>query len=427
MSSLKIRRLVFLLSMPLVLAAGRANAGEPEDAAAAAAEVGRTATAAGSDTVIPPDAVWYFSMDVKRFVEHPLSQQVFRLLDELIREETHDFDAVLDLKTAREKVGRVIGFDPLSGISSVTVYGLASPFDDEIDNEEELVEKMALTGVAVVTLTGGTGNLEGLALATPEYQSTEYREATIHSGTLPEIDLKVYMAVLEPDAGKPGIVVIGLNEDRVKQALDRIKGDPAGERTTTTWRGSPANVVLPAAKGTILAAGLRLDDQTWRAFEIPEQQSAVFRMLKCVAVSLGGEGDTVTLDVTVEVVNQERAEQVRQLAEGAIAFVQLPIEELEEEEEFLLLREILKGVEVSRNGAQVTCRLTRSADAVVEDLMRTLNGSRRRALETRRDYERMREEMEQRQRAIERDREAFEDAEKDASDADTRAADTPYR
>ncbi len=422
---LKTCRVVFLLSMSLVLAAGQAasqaTAQAPNEAAPAAVAPGQNAAAASDATVVPPDTVWYVAMDVKRFVENPLGQQALQLLDVLIRDEPHDFGGIPDVKTAREKLGRVIGFDPLSGIESVSVYGLASPFAGEIRDEEEFVEKMALTAVAVVTLSGGTGNLEGLALAMPEYRSTEYQGATVHSGTMPEIDLKVYLAVLEPDAGSNGIVVVGLDEDQVKRALDRVRGVPAGEQGVPVPLGSPANVVLPTAKGAFLAAGLKLDDQTWRALDIPEQQSAVFRMLKGVAASAGGEGDSVTFELTVEVVNQERAEQVRQLAEGAIAFVQLPIEELEEEEEFLLLREILKGVEVSRAGAHVTARLTRPADTLVEELIRTVNGSRRRQMETRRAYEeemmemeQRREheermmEMEQRKRAMERDREALE-------------------
>ena len=138
--SITSRRLVFL---PLLLVASGARAQAPAEGTTAPTGKPQATGAPVSSTPVPPEAVWYVSMDVKRFVEHPLGQQALGLLQELIREETNDFDAMLDLKTAREKLGRVIGFDPLGGIASVTVYGLASPFAGEIRNEEDLVEKMA--------------------------------------------------------------------------------------------------------------------------------------------------------------------------------------------------------------------------------------------------------------------------------------------
>lgn len=432
MLSLKTCRLLFLWLLCLALVAGRAAAGEPEAASPlTTAEPQQAAGTAASAAIIPPDAVWYVSMDVKRFVESPLGQQVLEFLHNAIRWEIDDYDATVDLKAARAKLARVIGFDPLSGIASVTVYGLASPFAGEVRSEEELVEKMATTGVAVVKLSGGTGNLEGLALATPQYQSTEYRGATIHSGTVPDFPLRIHMAVLKPGSGEPSMVVFGLNEDQVKHALDRVAGDAPGGPTPSRFY-TVGSAALPIAEGAVVAAGLRLDEQAWQMLEIPQQQSAIFRMLKSVAVSLGGQGDSLTFAATVEVVNQERAEQVRQLAEGAIAFLHLPIEELEREEELMMLRDILKDVEVSRDGAQVTCRLTKPADAVLQDLMRMATDNQQRAIESRRRVEeRMREdeekkrEMQQRKRAGERDRDAFGNLYEYSDDAIMGTAKTP--
>jgi hypothetical protein len=379
MVAMKTSRLVLWLPVLLVLAAGPAAAQttpqRPDTAAETAAAV--AAPFPPSGVAAPSDAVWFLTVDVKQFVENPVGQQALQFLEELIREEAGgDFDDMVDLKTARAKIGKVIGFDPLDGISSVEMYGLVSPFAGEIRNEEELVEKMATSGVAVVTLSGGTGNLEGLALATPDYRSTEYRGATIHSGTLPDFPLRVYMAVEQQGNGKPNIVVFGLDEVQVKQALDRATGKPVVQPAVpldVPGGGSRETVFVPAAKGTFFAAVLKLDEATIRALDIPEQQSAVFKMLTRVTVSLGADDNLVTAQLTAGMVNEQRAEQVRQLAEGAVALgellLELPIEELKEEE-LQMLREIFKDVDVqvSRKAAQVTCRLTKPADTLLEGL-----------------------------------------------------------
>lgn len=374
-----------LLWLPLLLAlaypaAAQTTLRRPNTAADTAAA--RAATDPSLGSMIPSDAVWFLATDVKRFVENPLGQQLLSLLEKAIREETDDFDVMLDLKTARAKLGKVIGFDPLEGIGSVEMYGLVSPFGGEIRSEDDIVEKMATTGVAVVRLTGGTGNLEGLALATQEYQSTEYNGATIHSGTLPDFPPRVYMAVLKRGEGKPNVVVLGLREEQVKEALDRVKGKPASGQTDSPGAspgGAPETPLVPAPKGTFFAAGLKLDEATIRALGVPQQQSAVFKMLTRVVLSVGADDESVSVQLTAHLVNQQRAEQVRQLVEGAVALVELlvelPIEELKEEE-LQMLREILKDVDVqvSCKGTQVTCRLTKPADTLFEDLFRAWTG-----------------------------------------------------
>jgi hypothetical protein len=347
----------------LVLVSGHVFAQTAQQGPAAPGETARTDPAATQGKATPSEVAWFVTIEVKRFTESTFGQRLLGVLEQAVREETKDFNAFLDLKTARTKVGQVIGFDPLEGIVSLKIYGTASPFSGPIRTEEEIVEKMATTGVAVVTLSGGTGNLEGLALATPEYQSTKYKEATIHSGKLPDFPPRVFMAVCRQGTGKPSMVVFGLDEDQVKQALDRLT-----DNAVAGPEGSPA-MFAPAPKGTLFSAGLKLDEKTLQVLGVPPQQSAVFKMLERVALSLATEGDSVSLQVTADVVNEERAEQVRQLVEGLVAFVQLPIGELEKEEEFLLLREIFKDVKVSRTGTRVLCSLTKQADAVFKDLI----------------------------------------------------------
>ena len=134
-------------------------------------------------------------------------------------------------------------------------------------------------------------------------------------------------------------------EELVKQALDW-----AIDRTPSATRAG--------IDGPFFAASLTLGHEAIRALQIPQQQSAVFRMFQRVSLSSGIENDAGFVNLTAELVDEERAEQVRQLVAGAIAFVQLPIEELEEEEEFRLLRTVLNDAEVFRKGKEVICRLT---------------------------------------------------------------------
>lgn len=316
-------------------------------------------------SVAPPDVVWFATVYVKQFTTSPFGQQVLGVLEQAIREEPIrrelGIEDMPDLKILREKLARVVGFDPLERVESITMYSTASPFGGKIRNEEDLVKKMASTTVVVVKLDGTTGNLEGFALATPDYQSTQYNGATIHSGTLPDFPLRIFMAVLKQGTGQSNIVVFGLNEELVKQAMDRASG-----KSLPT--ASPSD-----AEGMFFAASLMLGDEAIRMLEIPQQQSAVFKMLQSVALSGGFEDDSVFVQLSAELVNEERAEQVRQLLEGLLAIVQLPIEELEKEEEFMIAREILKDVKVSRVGSQVVCRLTKPTDDALKRIRELLD------------------------------------------------------
>jgi hypothetical protein len=311
------------------------------------------------------EPVWYVKADVKRFTSHPFGQDVLKLAEKLIREETGD----MDLSAMRAKAAEVIGFDPLDGIERITVYGLVGPFEGKVTSEEQLVEKMATSGVLVVRLSGSPGNLEGLALATPGYQSAEYHGTTIHSGVLPDFEPRVYMAVHKPEGGQPSSVVIGLQEDQVKQAVDRLLGrvrlgsaiDPVSGPSTDD------------APGAFFTASLKLDDKAIRALNVPEQHSAVVKMLQRLTVSLGAEGESVVARVSADVVDEKRAEQIQQLLQGVIAFVQLPIEELEAQEEFVMVRGIVKDMKVSRSGNRVTCQLSRPGAGLLDEILRLVD------------------------------------------------------
>jgi len=340
---------------------------------------------------MPADAAWFAHANVKRLLEHPLGQRALGLAEAAIREETNDFDGAFDLKTARDKIAEVIGFDPLEGIASVTVYGTTNPFETEARSDDEVIENMAATSVAIISLTGGTGNLEGFALAAPGYQSTDYEGATIHSGTIPDSPIRVYMAVLQPSTAIPGVVVLGMEEARVKAVLDLRRsmtiGKLGGLDPLNDIKGPDQYTIIPAVDGAFLAAGLELGEGTFRVMEIPEQQSAVAQMLERVTFSLGtipassmfaetpdGNSDfathgKTTAQIALDVVDEQRAEQVRQLITGAIAFTQLPIKELEQEEEFVIVREILRDVEVSRENMRVLIRVSKPTDALLQTLM----------------------------------------------------------
>ncbi len=244
------------------------------------------------------------------------------------------------------------------------VYGGALPFGDDgsgpID-EDEIVERLATTAVAVLNLTGTTGNLEGLALATPKYQSEDYHGATIHSGVLPEIELTVYMGVYRPYQDHGNSVVFGLHQDLVKQALDRLMGRAGAEGPST-----PKQQAGDAVPGEYFAASVKIDEQTVRQAGIPEQQSAVVKMIQRVSIAAGEDGDSLVVQLAADIVNQQRAEQIQQLLQGLMALLELPIEDLEKDEGFLLLRELVKGIEVTRTGNRVKCQLRKPADAFLK-------------------------------------------------------------
>ncbi len=82
----------------------------------------------------------------------------------------------------------------------------------------------------LVRLKKTSGNLEGLALSLPKYESSEYKSYQIHSMSA-DHDMRVYGAIHGKDQADRTLVLCP-NQDLVKSVLDGLDGGKIRRRTT---------------------------------------------------------------------------------------------------------------------------------------------------------------------------------------------------
>ncbi|MBN1589496.1 MAG: hypothetical protein JW888_08275 [Pirellulales bacterium] len=309
---------------------------------------------------VPADAAWYIQAHIERIAHDPFVAKLGQSLDKSVRDEILDkFRGAPPIDVMHHRVSEILGFDPLENVEWVTVYGMASPLDEMRGLGKRRLRVVDATGVVVVQLRGTTGNLEGLALATPDYESAEYKGATIHSGTVNNAPGRVFIAVLKRPEGESNLVVFGMSEDHVRKAVDQATN------------ATPASSGSMERENVLCGIGMKLDEKTMRALNIPKQQSAAFKMLKATAAIVKTDDASLVIEIRAFLVDEQRAEQVRQLLEGLVAMAQLHLETHEgtgndmNEDEKQLVSGMLETVAISRDGSRVTCRLSAPQDQLL--------------------------------------------------------------
>ncbi len=274
-------------------------AGEGEAVAGAPAEPG------WSLTLIPP-----------RLAESELGRQLLLHVEQQGYRE--HFDQMIE----------VLGFDPRTEVRQIELSG----------NRPDPAD-----AVAIVTLESTTGNLEGLALAMPGYESTEQDGWTIHSG-LAEDGRRVYAAVRQKDGAPHPVVVLATDRGRLGEAL------AAGPETSEQ---EPDAFALLRVRQSMLSRLAELD-----------RHANVVSMVRDAALRISETAGVLRAALDIEVINEDRAEQVRQLIQGVLAATQLPIEDAE----FQRMSALTRGVTISREGSRVTCVLERPSAELLRQL-----------------------------------------------------------
>ena len=135
------------------------------------------------------DAKFAVHLDLKAFRKTELGERMIHAIKKIAAEEISDENG----EQAIEQIEETLGFDPLEEVQSLTVVG--TDFDSP-ERNLRMVLKMRET----------TGNLEGLLLALPGYDSSEFGDHTIHTAA-PDGEMRVYGAIHESDSKDKQIVV----------------------------------------------------------------------------------------------------------------------------------------------------------------------------------------------------------------------------
>lgn len=288
---------------------------------------------------IPDGADFAVRLRLDAFRDTRLGEQLLEAVKAMAAEE---LDGEKNPDAAIEDIEKALGFNPFDEIHSVTVIG--SNFDDPLD------------GVQVVVGVGNTtGNLEGLLLALPGYQSTKRDGVLIHSVELD--DERVYGAIYEGRSRRKQILIATTTDD-VQSMWDAIDSSRSG---------SPSDADREWDEDGDTLLSLRLNRLPKHA-DLEGPPAAIARLLKHVSLSVRERRDAFQVRLHLKTDDEKHAEQLQQLAQGLVALVGLLEDADEGDEELKIIAELLEGLEATRDGTSVEMSLDVPEELVIEFL-----------------------------------------------------------
>lgn len=235
-----------------------------------------------------------------------------------------------------DKIAEILGFNPLEEIHSLTFVG-----DDFEDPRPQLVLSLGKT----------TGNLEGMALGLPEYETSEHGDHTVHSADLG--GERVFAAIHTDKAGmKKILAATALGE--VNTMLDQLDAGAAASNLVAVDVGESAFVHI-------------------RLLEIPTDelgdgpQQNIVKLLKDLVVTVADEAGNFELNLQMTTENKKQAEQIQQMAQGLIAMASF-IQADGHDEEIQQLQKLLKGLKINRDKKHVHLSVQVPTDDVIHFL-----------------------------------------------------------
>ena len=295
--------------------------------------------ASGADIVAPPGAKFEIRLDVAAIHDTEIGQKLIRAVQLMAAEEIGDEQ---DADKAFAAIEQALGFDPVEEIRSVTLYGTS--FEDP---EEGLQ--------AVIEMKSTTGNIEGLLLALPGYDSSEHDDQVIHS-VAPEEDLRIFGAI--HDGRRSKHIVVATSKDEVESMLDSLDDDRPSS-PSDVGRGRDRN-------GSPLIAVRLLELPKLDDLEGPPE--ALLKMVKAGSIDIRGYGEDLEIEINVESDTEKHAEQLFQLAQGAAAMVSLASDSEEDDEELKMVARVLETLDAEHDKTSVHLRVKLSQALVIEFL-----------------------------------------------------------
>lgn len=275
-------------------------------------------TQAQSTVAVPDDAKFVVQLNVAAFANTELGGKVLELTQKMASEEIGSED-----KDVMETVEETLGFNPLEELQTLTIVG------SDYESPEEGLR-------VVLQMKKTTGNLEGMMLGLPGYESYEKEGHTIHTAS--EDDMAAFASIQEDKSGNKR-VVIATSESKLMDLLT--------EQETRIQR----QVSWTVPDGTF--AQLQVIQFPEDLMDV-DQAKNVVKLLENVSVFLGEDGSDFTADVALTATNEKKAEQIEQLVLGVKAMVGLFQDEIGDDEDAKMAMEILDQVSIDREGRTLT-------------------------------------------------------------------------
>jgi hypothetical protein len=290
------------------------------------------AGAAPAEDAVEPAAgggpTWQLEMDVAAMSRTALGQQLWQRVDQQVQVQT---------------LSDAAGFDITEGIGRVTVSGRGED---------------PSTVLFRAQLPRGPGNLAGLLLAAPGYQSEQVGGTLVHSIRTDEQRPGAERIFVVIDGGgdlgdEPARLIAAHSGDAAAAFADRPDADEALLDDTT--------------QGTLIA--LEVGNLAAAADAAP-QHSALLRMTQRLRLEMGSDDGMAQARAMVWVDDESRARQVQQLTQGLLAMAQLAAgsapADTPEGQALQAVARMAGDASVQRDGAMIRLQVQTPADELGE-------------------------------------------------------------
>jgi len=276
----------------------------------------------------PSGAKFIVQLDLDAFRASRVGSQLFEAATQAAMNELGDDEEKLD------QVREALGFDPLTEIHGFTLFG--SDFDSPED-DLQVVIRMGKT----------TGNLEGMVLALPEYESSDYGDHIIHSAQ-PDDDMQVFAVIYEDNDGNHSVVA-ATRRAAVEKMLD-----------TMSEEISVAPQLAPGAFLSVNILELPMD----QIGDGPQENIA--KLLRQISLTVSEADENFAIHLSLSTEDEQKAEQLRQMAQGVVAMIGFVQDE--GDDDLKMVQELLRGLTVQRDEATITLDLEIPTEKVIEFL-----------------------------------------------------------
>ncbi len=246
-----------------------------------------------------------------------------------------------------EKIEEMLGFDPFEELRGITIAS------SDYENPEKSM-------MAVVELGKNSGNIEGLVLGLPGYESEEYRKHQIHSAS-PEDGKKIYGAIHGGDSSNKSIV-LSTSKSSVTELLDHMDGK-GGKND------SYREITLSGEGKTLLSLEI---------LELPKEvgegpQANIAKIVDGLSLQVSENDGDFGIGMLLTTSTEKQAEQLRQMAQGLIAMVDFAQSMDPEDDDLKKFQELAHDLKATREGTSVKVGLNLAAEKVKSAIEEALN------------------------------------------------------
>lgn len=271
------------------------------------------------------------------------------LFDVAKQKALEEIDRGGDREVALNRIKQTLGLDPFEDIQSITLS------TDDLDEDSE-------SAVAVVRLRKSAGNLEGLALNLPEYDTEEHEQHTIHSARMPQSkgNRKIFGTV-HGEKDQDRTIVLSPELTAVKSKLNEL--DSAGEE-------------LYANEGASGKANSKLVEM--RVLEIPMEkigrgpQAAVAKIITSFTADLTCDDESIVATAMTTTQNEKQAEQLQQMSNGLMAMIDLAQSMEPNDKDLRQIREVVCNFESTVADNHVTLTLSLNSEKILQAISKEM-------------------------------------------------------